>query len=759
MAARKSSSRSRGSASSSREWVGGVIRTPFFIQDREPAYRAMGIFWLDARDGVIVGTTMVGPDEVQGQVGAVLASAMKRPMVGPPRRPDRIRVATADLADEVRALVGDGVAITIAPTPELQLVLDALTDSMGIALDGDEDGFVTYLANGNVEADTVGIFFDAAKQLYHAAPWKEATDDQIIHVDIPSLGVAGACLSIIGNLGESLGFLLFPSYDSFESFLDASIAAADGDELMDLNTGWLALNYVRGADLPDAVRREISAHGWPVAAPEAYPLAERFDQDLVVVPLCDRDLTMAAAVASALCSFFARHRDRFATDDTPPVRESHIDDQGIEVRLSYPHEADQERLAAAHSAAVSAGDPESELTDRMIDFALATDARGWWEHTRAFTDHEAAEQLAVPWSLYHFEVAGEAVARRFLKRFFSSLSIADREVIAAELLSWLSVWEVTSVAPGASVTLHDQLTGERRTVLDRTASGLLQPHDGILARVVDNSDGAFFSGIHPRSLRPQDLAEMVRLARGHLRRKRSVPVDRLRGGKVGRYLIRKWEKLVQRHDLKRLVPPSLSNTDGDPLLHTSDLFLIDHDGDASQVIARLAAMDGAFAEAADGPVAEFVFERPGDEGGTVVGIAEVDAKTLQLHTNSTSRADALRARVEKACGPLIHHMKRDAKDITAEELQAMVGLGPDQPAERSPELERLELEFKQRHYADWADTPLPALQGRTPREAVRSPDGRQQVDTLLKTMANQESRHKGQWAYDFSGLRAELGLP
>lgn len=759
MAARKSSSRTRGAAKFSREWVGGLIRTPFYIQDREPASRVMGVFWLDMRDGVIVGTTMVAPDEVQGQVGAVLANAMKQPLAGPPRRPDRIRVATADLADEVRTVVGDGVTITIAPTPEMQLVLDALTDSMGTAADGDEDGFVTYLANGNVEADTVGSFFDAAKQLFHAAPWSEATDDQIIRVDIPSLGIAGACLSIIGNLGESLGFLLFPSYDAFESFLDASIAAADGDELLDLNTGWLALNYVRGADLRDAVRREIAEHGWPVAAPEAYPVAERYDQDLVVAPLCDRDLTIAAAVAMALCSFFAAHRERFASDDPSQVRESIVDDQGIEVRLSYPHEADQEHLAAAHAAAVSAGDPETELTDRMIDFALATCGLDWWEHTRVFADHEAAQQLAVPWSLYDFTVDGEAVARRFLKRFFSSLSIADREVIAAELLSWLSVWEVTGVAPGASVALHDQLTGERRTVLDRTASRLLQPHDGILARVVDASDGSYFSGIHPRSLPPQVLAEMVRLARGHLRRKRSVPVDRLRGGKVGRYLIRKWEKLVQRHDARRLVLPSLSNTDGDPLLHTTDLFLIDHQGDASQVIARLTAMDGAFVEAVDGPVAEFVFERPGDSSGTMVGIAEVDAKTLHLHTNSTNRADALRTRVEKACGPLIHHMNRDAKEITAKELRAMVGHGPDQPTERPPELERMELEFKQRHYADWADTPLPALQGRTPREAVRTPDGRQQVDTLLKTMANQEARNKGQWAFDFSGLRTELGLP
>jgi hypothetical protein len=765
VAARKKSTRHRGAGKAGREWIGGVIRTPFYVQDREPAYRAMGIFWLDASDGCIVGTNLVAPDEVDGQVGAVLAGAMAQPMVGRPRRPDRVRVATAAMADEVRAVLGDGATITVAATPELQMVLDALTESIDAEAAGNGGEVITYLANGDVEADAVAEFFEIAKQLYKLAPWNDVQDQQVIRVDIPALDVEGACLSIIGNLGESLGFLLFPSYDGFLAFLDASLATEFDQVPTEMGSGWLALNYDRGADLPDAVRREIAEHGWPVAAPEAYPLVERFDADLVLAPLDARDLSIAAAIASALVPFISNNRGTFADDDATPVCESFFMAEDLEVRLCYPHEAHddfdilptlEQRLASA-SPAISE-DAESDLVERLIQFAMATHGLDWLEHTRFFKEYHEAEQLAVPWSLFDFEVAGKAVAARFLEHESRHLSSDDRLVIAAELRAWLSIWEVTGVEPGHRVMLTDLLTGEQRTVEDSTASKLLQPHDGILARVLDTDGPSFFSGLHPRSLPPQDLPELVRLARGYLRRKRRVPIERMKDGKVGRYLIRKWEKTLLRHDLRRLTPPKLSNTDGDPLLHTTDLFLIDRSGNASQVIARLEAMEGASTEETDGAYPDVVFVRPGKQEGTLIGHAEVGHDSIRLHTNSLRRADALQARVEAACGGLIHHMGREAVEFAEEELQAMLGLDGGQAAERTPELEQRELEYKQRHYADWADTPLPALQGKTAREAVRTPAGRQQVDTLLKTMENQERRHKGQWAYDFSGLRAELGL-
>jgi hypothetical protein len=76
----------------------------------------------------------------------------------------------------------------------------------------------------------------------------------------------------------------------------------------------------------------------------------------------------------------------------------------------------------------------------------------------------------------------------------------------------------------------------------------------------------------------------------------------------------------------------------------------------------------------------------------------------------------------------------------------------------TPELRQLELDFKEQHYADWSDQPLPALAGRTPREVVQTKDGREEVNLLLKEMENLEERAPAGSRFAFSKLRRELGL-
>jgi len=68
------------------------------------------------------------------------------------------------------------------------------------------------------------------------------------------------------------------------------------------------------------------------------------------------------------------------------------------------------------------------------------------------------------------------------------------------------------------------------------------------------------------------------------------------------------------------------------------------------------------------------------------------------------------------------------------------------------------LDFKRRHYAAWLDDPIPALGGTSPREAVRTAEGRNAVDVLLKDMENLERRHAGEAVFDFGSLRESLGL-
>jgi hypothetical protein len=70
------------------------------------------------------------------------------------------------------------------------------------------------------------------------------------------------------------------------------------------------------------------------------------------------------------------------------------------------------------------------------------------------------------------------------------------------------------------------------------------------------------------------------------------------------------------------------------------------------------------------------------------------------------------------------------------------------------------LQMKANHYARWPDDPLPALGGKTARQAVKTPAGRKAVLDLIRDMEHGEARgaKQGDLAFDFTPLRKTLGL-
>ncbi len=64
------------------------------------------------------------------------------------------------------------------------------------------------------------------------------------------------------------------------------------------------------------------------------------------------------------------------------------------------------------------------------------------------------------------------------------------------------------------------------------------------------------------------------------------------------------------------------------------------------------------------------------------------------------------------------------------------------------------------HYRHWIDEPLPALGGRSPRDAARAPERRAALEGLLRQVENLEDRRRmtGAAFCDVSWIRRELGM-
>ena len=773
---RRSGKRKRSTGVRGREWVGGRLSAPVYVDGPEP-FRPEMVLWLELPENLVLGHELIDPNGPALPFGDTLLRTMAAPMVGPPRKPRRIRVANAHLAAQLGAAVPD-IEVVVAPTPEL----DAFVAQMLASLPGGNGSGPSYFEDGRVATDTVAALFQAADALFRVAPWKLARDSQVLRLDIPALGVEGACVSIIGALRENLGLVIFPSHLAMERFLAGVDTDRPRDAPLDMGTTTLSLSFERGADLPPQMRREAVERGWPVAGPSAYPWVQHRDRDGAMRPLDEQDVRVVAACAGGVADFFSKQRKRFEHASTEPVSECFVDPNEIEVRLTMPYEAGNSRPTADQppsKPAVTATEGittspaalhelDGRLVEGMIEFAGQRFGDAWSRAARGITERNEAIGLLAPFLVYQVLVKGKPVARWFAQANARRLSDTERSWLQAQQTAWLSVWEVLSVEPGRSLELRDLLTGEVRDVQEVSASKSLVARHAVLARVADYKGMSLLCGCHARPLPPREAADVVRQARSRLRRKGTVPTARLRDEKTSRYLITRWEDAVEELDGRPVTLPKLQNTDEEDLLITVDRFAFDPSR-RSEIEAALATIDGVLPPESGEADGSYAFNRPGNptpgsRQDILLARAWIDDGKLRVESNSVERADRIREQIETACGERIRHRSREHTDPIAlmgkRDLAGDPGEGPPQPASgpSSDKANALILDFKRQHYSDWPDQSLPALGGETPRAAVRTKDGKEQVKLLLKEFEAGEARLPEGQRLDFDDLRRELGL-
>jgi hypothetical protein len=749
------------------------------------------ILWMDAESGLIVGMRLdrapLGPHDV----AACLEHAISQPMAPVPvPPPTAIRVPDAATAAAVRSRLGTGVPVRVGPVPELDAALADMRQAFAQA-GGVER---SYLEAGSVSADATAGMFHAAAALWRVAPWRFVSDDQVLAVDVPALDVSGACLSVMGGLGESFGFVLFESFAGYERFVDAQAG-----ETPDMSGMMLSLAFERRRDLTETMRREIAEHQWPVAGARAHPVVLGMDADGVPRPTTERDTKLGAACAEALAEFAVRHRRAFENEGAAPVREElHVPSAGptTTVRLTYPHPA--LRAAAAPPVVlvrVGRNDPcpcgsgrkykrchlrvdEARPADPAtrvaaliaMDQRLADDLHRFgstrfggavrevldrWK--RGGEDVPREEALLVPWIAFHKRFDGRALVSHFLERRAAQLSGAERAWLEVQRDTPLSVWQVTHVVPDDHLVMEDRLTGRRCTVYDRSVSASARPRDVALARVVDHEGVGVLCGVHPRPLPATAADKVVRRVKRLLRtRAARVPGERLADESIVLALAAEWERAVEAED-RGFRALRFTNTEGEPLLITVDHFAFEASARAA-VEARLATLGER--EAGARGTAVFTITRnleDGRPGGLVVGHVEVGDGTLRVETNSVARADAVRRDVEAACGSLVRHRAREHADPRAALRRGERPRASSPPLD-SPEAAAMVLAFKRDHYTAWLDESIPALGGLTPREAARQAPSRRRLELLLQDMERLEAGMPEGQRFDFGWVRGELGL-
>ncbi len=204
--------------------------------------------------------------------------------------------------------------------------------------------------------------------------------------------------------------------------------------------------------------------------------------------------------------------------------------------------------------------------------------------------------------------------------------------------------------------------------------------------------------------------------------------------------------------------PAIRTTTGEPFIFSTAIFGFERDK-RQEIIRKLDTVDKFFSTP-DEPDAFTWSEDPGRDGATVLGSIRVLADTLTLECMSKKRLSVGKKLLQDSLPALLTH-KSDTFNDPHEMLESI----KDRPVRQDEDIP-LEIrrqiydKFMREHMTKWLDEEIPALDGRTPRECVKTPAGRRKVADLLISFENIEECKKsaGEPSIDLGWVWQALNL-
>ena len=385
----------------------------------------------------------------------------------------------------------------------------------------------------------------------------------------------------------------------------------------------------------------------------------------------------------------------------------------------------------------------------------------------SFVPDPAEDDLPAGWP-------SEPLALHFLHHEVQSCPDFHREFIEQACQSPPSFFVVESTVPGRAIDLKDVLTGRHLQVLEQSASRTLRAGDLTYTRVVTAGGASIMIGASPWVIPPAWHLRVLDF-RQQLRPRRLLTIDELSEYDIE---IREfYHHVIDAIQHPRL--PSLQNTDGDPIELTTMTYELGVT--TTEAVERLrpiatlrgeAHIDGeAYDDAGALTAAELTWIKAGnrqhkDWDNTTLGTLRLNGARLVVEVNSARRRDRIAKEIAKRLGKSATLVETTVTDAM-KELEALRAKSAgsrdtataDSPLpKRTPEIEALEAEMARKHWDAWIDTKVPALGNRTPRQAARTPLGRERLAALLSDFARMAEREPSAVQPDVEALRRILGL-
>ncbi len=375
------------------------------------------------------------------------------------------------------------------------------------------------------------------------------------------------------------------------------------------------------------------------------------------------------------------------------------------------------------------------------------------EHLKGYSQ-DMAYQNFMEWVIFDFLI-DEDNEKTLIDLYMENnkkLSLDEHKALTMMKNAVISLYEVQEVFPEKGLLLKDLLLGGEYDVREKAATRVLTKWDIYAARLLHVDGKYIMSGsVYPyhRKLKESILKDIHAEYEDYKHEYPEATMDEFlkKNSEIFNFY---WYDIIQNP-----APIKLYTTSGEPMLISKAIFEIKN---KEAVTKGLPEIKG-FEQGKD----DFTWHDKRDKDGsaTVLGRVEVKGNKLILESNSRERLETGKHLILKALSTAVIH-KADKFQDPNKALKSLKESSPEEPGIELPmEIQQqFYAQFMQKHCEEWLNEIIPALDGQTPVQAVKTEEGRKKVIELLKLFENGEENNKkeGRPYYDLSWMWGRLGL-
>lgn len=338
----------------------------------------------------------------------------------------------------------------------------------------------------------------------------------------------------------------------------------------------------------------------------------------------------------------------------------------------------------------------------------------------------------------------------------------------AEYLRFLSespldLYEVLEVVPGEGFSIQSVLgkEAEAEWIGDRSASESAEPGQFLGLRVLPTNPIEISGAVYPI---PDQQALTLKARLERLLADRVLP----RREAVTRLIISSWIATLT------APPPDVHDAStGDPILLTEIHYRVLDEAEVRRRLNEHPDLESDAGSAGDEEESwfysqELVTGQEDDRNRIAWSLSFRSEDRLTVFARTKQLADRAEEFVNDLVGKTARRLVRETQAPFGG--AAPVGVPSDRPSSRPDDyMDSLNREDRSVLYRDlihdiyrnWADDPIPALDDKTPREAIRSKAGRREVRRLIRSYQadeNHQARDQDREPVDFGFLFEELGI-